>query len=415
MSIPTVCLIGPGHLASNPRLVKEADALHAAGYTIRVVSGTSHPLIEPLDKALLACRAWQATRIPLGSKWNRVPQSVGTRLSKKLVWSGWTKRSVLVARAESELTGRLAKAAASLRADLYIGHYLPGLYAAWKAACRHGTEYGFDAEDSHIDELQDTAGHRYRRAARESLERRLLRNCHHLTAASPHIAEAYEKRYGKRPVTNLNVFPLTLAPPHPITTPYLKRSGPPTLYWFSQTIGPGRGLEAIIAAMGKMKSPVILHLLGIPATGYREQLEAYAGDRGVSGRIVWHPPTLPDEMVRIAAGYDLGLALELTEPPNRAICLTNKAFTYLLAGVPVVLSRTHAQEWLAREIGEAGILIDLNDATAIAARLDNILTNPQILVTARSIAWKLGRERFNWDIEQKVFLESVRNRLGLPG
>jgi glycosyltransferase involved in cell wall biosynthesis len=409
--VKTVCLIGSGHVASNPRLVKEADALHAAGFRVRVVSGSSHPLVEPLDRALLASRPWQAVRIPFGSKWNRVQRTVRTRVSMKLVRGGWSKKSGVVAWAESELTGRLANAAAAEPADLYIGHYLPGLYAAWKAAHRHGTVFGFDAEDSHVDELPDRDEYQDRRTARESLERRLLGECRHLTAASPLISTAYERRYGKRPVTVLNVFPLSDAPSAPVTTLYLRGDGPPTLYWFSQTIGSGRGLEAIVAAMGRMKSPAVLHLLGIPANGYRDQLEAHANAQGVRGRIVWHPPAGPEEMVRIAAGYDLGLALELTEPPNRSICLTNKAFTYLLGGIPVVLSRTPAQEWLSDEIGDAGLLIDLEDRNAVATRLDNVLTDKSTLVSMRSIAWKLGHDRFNWEKEKEALLWSIQNSL----
>ena len=34
-----LCLVSPGHPASNPRLVKEAAALHGAGYDVTVVCG----------------------------------------------------------------------------------------------------------------------------------------------------------------------------------------------------------------------------------------------------------------------------------------------------------------------------------------------------------------------------------------
>src|SRR4051812_42167748 len=36
-TIKRVCLITPGHLATNPRLVKEVDALTEAGYAVHVV------------------------------------------------------------------------------------------------------------------------------------------------------------------------------------------------------------------------------------------------------------------------------------------------------------------------------------------------------------------------------------------
>jgi glycosyltransferase involved in cell wall biosynthesis len=406
MTVRTVCLIGPGHVASNPRLVKEADALHAAGVRVRVVSGTSHPLVEPLDKSLLASRVWPAARVRLGSKWDRLPGKLRQRAGVALAGRGQGGLSA-VAWAESELVGRLTRAAVAEPADLYVGHYLPGLYAAWKAARRHGTAYGFDIEDSHVDELTDTPENAARRAARERLERALLPGASHLTASSPPIAEAYKRRYGVDPVTILNVFPLADAPATPADTPYLRGDGPPTLYWFSQTVGAGRGLEEVVSAMGRMSTPAVLHLRGIPAAGYRDRLDAHAAAAGVAGRIVWHPPAPPDDMVRLAAGYDLGLALEQTSPPNRAICLTNKAFTYLLAGVPVILSRTPAQDWLAGELDAAGLLIDLSDPAATAASLDRVLGQRADLSLRRTAAWRLGRDQFNWDKEQAGFLQAA--------
>ncbi|HEV3440391.1 MAG TPA: glycosyltransferase [Gemmata sp.] len=410
---PSACLVAPGAPSSNPRLVKEANALAAAGFRVRVVCGTGHSLGAAFDAGIPVAWKWEFSQLPSRGKWQRFPQVIRQRISAKLAWRGWVRTTATSAWAESEFAGRLARAASAEPADIYIGHYLPGLYAAWKAARCHNAVYGFDAEDSHVDELPDTSEFRGRRESRMLLERELLTGCQHLTAASPLIAETYVRRYGKRPLTVLNVFPLAEAPSDPVQTPYLKGEGPPTLYWFSQTVGSGRGLEQIVAAMGRMTVITMLHLRGNPASGYRQRLEAHAAACGASGRVIWHPPASPDEMVRIAAGHDLGLALELTDPPNRAICLTNKAFTYLLAGIPTVFSRTPAQEWLAGEVGSASLVTDLDDPVALASQLDGILVERDRLAARRATAWRIGRERFNWDAEQGVFLRSVRDARGV--
>ena len=39
----------------------------------------------------------------------------------------------------------------------------------------------------------------------------------------------------------------------------------------------------------------------------------------------------------------MGLSLEESRPRNRDLCLTNKVFVYLLAGIPQLLSHTAAQ------------------------------------------------------------------------
>jgi|GEM_PF-7030127 len=53
-----ICLVSPGHVASNPRLVKEANSLLQAGYEVRVVAGDMVPFVRPLDNALLLSVEW---------------------------------------------------------------------------------------------------------------------------------------------------------------------------------------------------------------------------------------------------------------------------------------------------------------------------------------------------------------------
>jgi len=59
-SAPLICLLTPGHVASTPRLVKEADALVDAGYRVHVVAGrhferptrsTTTSLVRPAGSA----------------------------------------------------------------------------------------------------------------------------------------------------------------------------------------------------------------------------------------------------------------------------------------------------------------------------------------------------------------------------
>jgi glycosyltransferase involved in cell wall biosynthesis len=406
-----VCLIGPGAVSANPRLVKEADALHQAGYRVRVVSGGGHSLGFDLDQALVMRRGWRVQSIAHRGKVARTPNVLRRRLAARLAHGGGLYTPSLAAWGESELVGRLTRAAAAEPADLYIGHYLPGLYAAWKAARRHGAALGFDAEDSHVDELADTRAFAGRRAARQRLEGQLIAECRHLTAASPLIAEAYERRYGRRPTTILNVFPKDQAPAGPGATPHLAGTGSPTLYWFSQTAGPGRGLEEIVAAMKWSECRPELHIRGTPAANYRERLERSAREAGVAELLRWHPPAPADEMVRLAAGYDLGLASETGFSGNNRIAVSNKVFTYLLAGTPVLLSRTPGQSDLAEQLGPAGGLVDIHEPAGVARALDAWLGDKDRLARSRTAAWDLGQTRFNWDVEQAAFLDSVENAL----
>ncbi len=313
--------------------------------------------------------------------------------------------------AVAEFAGRLAAVAAAAPADIFIGHNLPALPAAAWAAAHYHAKLGFDAEDSHVDELPDDSANQGLRRLRERIERFYLPRCDHLTAASPLIAKAVRDRYAVAPLSVLNVFPLAEAPLAPVKTAFDEGTGPPSLYWFSQTIGNDRGLEALIVGLANMRTPVHLHLRGRPAQGFRADFERLVNEVGLAGRVHWHQLAAPSEMVTLSAPHDLGLALELPEPPNRGMCLTNKIFTYLLAGIPGLVSRTPAQDLLAKELGPAALLVDLQEPKALATRLDEFFANPAMRANARLAAWRWGRERYNWDCEKDVFLRSVEQAL----
>ncbi len=166
----------------------------------------------------------------------------------------------------------------------------------------------------------------------EQIESTCLPRCSYVTASSPAIARAYATQYGiGEPTTILNVFPLSEAP----AAPSAPRSGNAhKLYWFSQTIGPGRGLEAIVPVLAAMQTPCELHLRGIEAPGFRQALLDIARRAGFRGNIHFHELAPAREMARLASEYDLGLSLELAIPRNRDLCLTNKIFTYSARGRP---------------------------------------------------------------------------------
>lgn len=401
-----VCLISPGHLGSNPRLVKEADALAEAGYEVQVIYGDSYPPARIRDAALIAHAKWKATAIPLKASRGRY---IGRRLKQRsvrfLFRTGW-RSSWLACGAHHPLVPALCRAASGVRADLYIGHCLASLPAAVLAARRNRGKVGFDLEDFHSGEAEDDAGGRIDNQIAAVIEAVWLPHCHYLTAASPLIAEKYRELYCPNVTTILNVFPLSEAvePKAP--------SVEPSFYWFSQTIGPGRGLEEFIGVLVHLDRVCSLDLRGHISPDYEHDLKALV--KGTKIQLHFLEPGLPQSMVHYAAGYTAGLAIERRVPINRDLCLTNKAFTYLLAGLPVIFSRTKAQQTLAIELGDAGLVIDLEKKVQSATSLECWLNNDRTQASARSAASQLGRSRFNWDLEKEKFLGVVRSVMPRP-
>ncbi len=407
----SVCIVSPGHLASNPRVVKEADALHAAGYRVTVIAGNLTAFVRPFDEEIVARAPWTVVRVD--------PASLAARLASRLakaLTQAWSPKAAgipswLAAIAYSSQTSGLTRAARAVPADLYIAHYVAGLPAAAAAAQLHGAAVGYDAEDFHAGERTNDAGASREIALVREIESNFLPRCVHGTAASPMIALAYAELYGVKLVPVLNVFPLMDAGdgPPPVGDAHPKKEL--SAYWFSQTIGPDRGLQSFIQAMARTRARVTLHVRGSDHRGHGKNLLALARSLQIGDRVELLPMESPFRMVEFARHYDIGLSLEADISESRRRCLTNKIFTYLLAGRPVLMSDTPAQTALAGELGPAAALVSLSDPGTISDQLDRWALSCEGLKAAREAAWQLARTRYNWQVEQQVFLASVARAL----
>ena len=320
-------------------------------------------------------------------------------------------RAPLVDRALHYVVPELARAAGREPADLFIAHNLAALPAAAAAARRHGARLGFDAEDFHRGQYAQPEGLDY--ALTCWAEERYVPACDYVTAASEGIAAAYADALGiPLPSTIDNVFPLS---DREAVVPELegeKAEGTRTLYWFSQTIGPGRGLEDALAALPLLDADVHLALRGRWADGYEAAFLGRAEALGVRDRVRWLAPVPPGQLVARTARHDVGLALEQPQTRNREVCVTNKIFTYLLAGIPAVATDTEGQRRICAHAPDATRLVRPGDVDGLAEAVRALLTEGE---AARAAAERAATERFNWERERERFLQVVRTCLGTRG
>ncbi len=134
----SVCIVSPGHVASNPRVVKEADALQDAGYRVTVIAGNETAFVRPFDEEIIARVPWTVVRAGPAS----LPARVASRAAKAVV-RAWRPRETavpprLAVTAYNAQTSGLTTAACAVPAELYIAHYVAALPAAAAAAQLHG-------------------------------------------------------------------------------------------------------------------------------------------------------------------------------------------------------------------------------------------------------------------------------------
>lgn len=410
--MPRVCLVTSRHLAYNPRLYKEACALDDAGVNVRVVAPNLDPEKSALDDELMETETWTLDRVSVQRRGAGQARWMKGALRQRLLQTVPVLQRLPygVELAYSRHVDALYRTAVALSADLYVAHNLQALPAATWAAEKTGAQLGFDAEDFHRGEFPHDDLDSPERALTMAVEAEYLPRCDHLTAASPGIADAYAEALPiDRPNVILNVFPLSERSGH--TPPEeLAREAPDdaySLYWYSQTIGPDRGLQDVVRALPNVQvadQPVILSLRGSWSGGFEATLRQLARDHGVADHIRHLPPVPPDQLVERAAEHDVGLALEQPVSKNREICITNKLFAYLLAGLPVVATNTLGQKPICADLSECTRICPPEAPETLACAIRSFLQSPKHLQHSSQAAYTHGSERFNWDIEQKHLL-----------
>jgi glycosyltransferase involved in cell wall biosynthesis len=299
----------------------------------------------------------------------------------------------------------LVQAILSEPQDLIYAGTSGAIAAALEASRRSGAPCGIDFEDFHCGEQEVGQPGAVLDAMAGILMESASRDAAFLTAGSSAIADACGERFGRRPIAIHNVFPL------PVDRPATRRAeGPLRLYWFSQTIGPYRGLEDVVVATGRARLRAELHLRGVSVAGYLEQLGALAMAHAPNLRIVVHAPASPDRMVDACRSFDVGIASEQGHIPNRALALTNKALTYPLAGLAIAITNTPGQRQLACDAGEGCVTYVPGDVDRLADGLARWASDARALIRAKDASWSAARGRWHWEHrdEREALLDAVR-------
>ncbi len=402
-----ILLISAGQPSLNPRLVKEADTLANAGFEVEVLYAYWNEWGTRYDQDLLAGKKWKATRAAGDPKQKPFTWFLSRLISK-------TARYLLQKTGSYKYFAELAISRSSYflmrgtrrqKADLYIAHNLGALPAVVKTALRFKKPCGFDAEDFHRQEIRDDTNSFHFKIC-SYLEDKYLPVVNYMSASSPLIASRYASLYKTKVTSLLNVFPKTPG----LIAITNNKSEPLKLFWFSQTIGPNRGLEDIIDALQLLKGYSFeLHLLGEPDRDIKNVFRMHL--KGKQIIIHFHEPIAPDKIIAFASQFDIGLALETETPINRDICLTNKIFSYIQAGLAVIASNTTAQTELLEQYPAIGKLYEKENARSLADALLYYLQNRDDLFETRKAALIIAAEQLNWENESQKFLNIVENVL----
>ena len=406
MSLQHILILTSAHLCRNPRVVKEATTLGAAGYNVTVMSISVQPRFEHLDRELM--RGLPFKRVTIDYTAGTITARLTDFLQRGATWAA----RQLLARIGWETAQALGPAGALLRrarrfpSDLLIAHTEIPLWAAQRLIA-DGRRVAVDLEDWYSQDL--LPGDRRSRPLRllREAESFALHRAAYVSTTSASLALALTKANGGRPPIVLrNTFPLQ---PTPRRTP----GSLPRFIWFSQTVGPGRGLEQFLAAWAVTTQRSEVFLLGEARPGYTARLMDLIPPKRRSD-LNFIPPVAPADLPSKLAEFDLGLALEPYEPPNKELTTSNKILQYLNAGLAVIATDTAGQREVMQAAPGCGVVADSTEAVSWARQLDAVLGDSAQLRRMQQAARTAAEREFCWEHDAPRLLAAVARALSVP-
>jgi glycosyltransferase involved in cell wall biosynthesis len=390
-----ILILSSGPACRNPRPHKEACALQAAGHSVTLLCPAFNADQARQDETLAHEGGYARLVLP---SYTSLSSRAVTWLARRLAAHGWPTMRALGP------YQHLQAAALAHQADLTIVHTeLPLLIGT--RLLRQGHLVAADFEDWHSEDLLPCARRQRPLARLRSVEACMLRQAAYCSTTSEALSAALQLRHGGRAASVItNSFPL-----QPEPDPFLHHA-PPSLFWYSQTLGPGRGLEPFLRAWAADTNDSRLVLLGEPISGYPDHLRSLL-PRPKRERLELLGLVSPQALPELIARHDLGLALEESSPESRRLTITNKILQYLNAGLAVLASDTAGQQEVFARTPGIGALVQLNSTASIAQALSTLLSSPETLHRARLQARALARSHYNWEREAERLQQLVATAL----
>lgn len=410
-----ICILTQSHLCRNPRVVKEAIALSSAGYQVVILTTFNYQDLLVQDYKLI-----ENTGIHLKCAVNMIP-------GKASRWYRFKER--MIRRLAGELIARLKlenvfvlgygyrknlRAAIREKADLYTCHQEVSTVIGCKLLAR-GNKVAFDLEDWYSHDLLPEANRSRPIRLLEKYEKIALQKGSLVYTTSHALAEALGKFAGTAPPKVLqNVFPISDREDLDHELKDRKNPDIPSIHWYSQTIGPGRGIEFLIDSLHDIHTPVEFHLRGNLFRDFQSELTSRFPE-GKGHQLYFHPLVPPGELLSRIAEHDIGLATEEYVPDSRNLTITNKILQYLQGGIAVVATDTAGQREVAHDAPGAVFLFRSRDRADLAAVLNSLLEDKELLAGAKKIALQAAQEKFCWEKQEEWLLGWINNVLNRTG
>ncbi len=314
---------------------------------------------------------------------------------------GWSKGLVGQVLKFAEWRHRIVQAYSGQPLSVVHCHDLDPLPIGAQLKARTGAHLVYDAHELETEQGEPS---RLRVALARWSEKRLIRRADACISVSASICDWYAQTYpGVRPALVRNV---PLRPSGSVEAVNLRRrygvSDEALLFIYLGALSPGRGIPELMQAFTDVG-----HRHHIVFMGYGTLAEQISARAESCPRIHLHPAVPPDQVIRHAAGADVGVSFIMDTCLSNRYCLPNKLFECTLAGLPVLVSDLPEQRRFV-EAYRAGWCTAL-DPASLRATLLGLHRSHCDAVRAGLTERTAG---LGWHEEARVLLDLYRDLMG---
>ena len=276
------------------------------------------------------------------------------------------------------------------KANLLVANDLDTLLPNFIVSKIKGAELYYDTHEyfTGVPELSSRKGVR---AFWEMLEVMLFPRLKHVYTVNESIAQLYQKKY-KVPVHVVRNVPHAM----PRSETVVKRE---SILLYQGAVNMDRGLEEMIDAMAYVDNATLL----IVGDGdVLQQLKDRADALHLTGKIHFTGKIPFEALGPYTESATIGLCIEKDSNINYKLCLPNKLFDYIQAGIPVLAAPLVEIKKII-DFYDVGTYIGQRDPIQLGKFVNTLLKDKMQLERWRQNALKAARE-LNWqEEEQKLF------------
>ena len=387
-----ITIVTGQHLTANPRVWKEANTLASHGYFVTIYTTWYNQLLISEDKKLILRPVNYFPSFSLIYSWSNFLLVFSAKGIKKLANYFFIFFNISSIYQEVYLPRVQLNRILAIPADLFICHQEAGLLLGVQLL-KKGKKVAFDFEDWYAEE----SFNKFRSVDLFRVnEQYALSYAAYITCPSKAMSKALKDYYklDRQVSVIFNSFPLE----NIINNN--KKIYPDSMVWFSQTIGPGRGIEAFLIALNEFTTPVEIHLIGNCSKHFLNHLIEISSK--TPHKLFHYPLCKHNQLMLLLQKFSIGLVLEQDYPLNRKYTITNKVLTYLQLNMHVLATLTSGNLELKDRFEDRITFVDLHNPTDVKAKLSNLLASKSI--NSKKFIFP---QEYTWESQEKKLISFV--------